>query len=294
MNLKKLYPFESHFHKLKKPSACRMHYIDEGKGEPIVMLHGNPTWSFYFRDLIKFLSPMYRCLAPDHIGCGLSDKPQKYTYNLEQHIENTLDWLKSLNIGHFHLIVHDWGGAIGMGIATRWPASIQSITVLNSAAFLCKKIPLRIALCRFPFIGPFAIKHLNIFVRAATWMATAQGLSNNVKEGYLFPYNNAQNRIAINAFVQDIPMEDSHPSYKVLEHIENNLWLIEQKPCLLAWGMKDFCFTPEFLSKWHNFFPGAQIQCYEGAGHYVLEDAGEDIFIDIRRFLLKNPIQNYC
>jgi len=125
-------------------------------------------------------------------------------------------------------------------------------------------------------------------------MATAQGLSNNVKEGYLFPYNNAQNRIAINAFVQDIPMEDSHPSYKVLEHIENNLWLIEQKPCLLAWGMKDFCFTPEFLSKWHNFFPGAQIQCYEGAGHYVLEDAGEDIFIDIRRFLLKNPIQNYC
>ncbi len=291
MDLKKIYPFESHFITLKTPVKCRLHYVDQGKGEPVVMLHGNPTWSFYFRNLIQFLSPMYRCLAPDHIGCGLSDKPQTYPYQLNQHIENTLHWLKELGIGRFHLVVHDWGGAIGMGIATRWPASIQSLTILNSAAFLSDQIPLRIALCRFPVLGPWAIKHLNIFARAATWMATTQTLPKDIKEGYLYPYNNAKNRVAINAFVQDIPMDENHPSYKTLQRIQENLWLINQKPCLLAWGMKDFCFTPDFLSQWRNFFPNAQLNCYENAGHYVLEDAKEAIHSNIRNFLLKNPFQ---
>lgn len=291
MDLKKIYPFESHFLRLKTPVKCRLHYVDQGKGEPVVMLHGNPTWSFYFRNLIQFLSPMYRCLAPDHIGCGLSDKPQTYPYQLNQHIENTLHWLKELGIGRFHMVVHDWGGAIGMGIATRWPASIQSLTILNSAAFLSDQIPLRIALCRFPVLGPWAIKHLNIFARAAIWMATTQKLPKNIKGGYLYPYNTPKNRIAINAFVQDIPMNENHPSHKTLQRIQENLWLINQKPCLLAWGMKDFCFTSDFLAQWRNFFPNAQLNCYENAGHYVLEDAKEAIHSNIRNFLLKNPFQ---
>ena len=170
MKLKEIYPFKPHFFTLPG-QKYRMHYVDEGSGETVVMLHGNPTWSFFYRNLIQFLKPMYRCLAPDHIGCGLSDKPQKYNYCLKQHIENTMQWLNGLNIGRFHLIVHDWGGAIGMGIATHWPASAQSLTILNSAAFLSDKMPLRIAACRIPFLGPWAIKHLNLFARSATYMA---------------------------------------------------------------------------------------------------------------------------
>ena len=289
--LKNLYPFKSHFYTLSSQQHCRLHYVDEGTDEAVVMLHGNPTWSFYYRHLIKFLKPMYRCLALDHIGCGFSDKPQKYNYCLQQHIENALEWLKGIKIGHFHLIVHDWGGAIGMGIATRWPASVQSLTILNSGAFLSDKIPLRIALCRLPFIGPWAIKHLNIFAKAATHMAVCHPLDGATKAGYLYPYNKTEYRVAINAFVQDIPMSPSHPTYEVLEQIQENLWLLEQKPCLLAWGMQDFCFTPAFLEQWQHYLPHATVHRFENAGHYVLEDAKDEINPLIRRFLLSHPLR---
>lgn len=284
-----LYPFVSRYFTLK--TGHRLHYIDEGRGETIVMLHGNPTWSFYYRNLVQYLKPMYRCLVPDHIGCGLSSKPQRYPYCLEQHIENTLLWLKNLNVGRFHLIVHDWGGAIGMGVATRWPASIQSMIILNSAGFLSDQMPLRITLCRIPLLGPWLIKYLNLFAKAATIMASQRRLSKKIKDGYLHPYNSPKNRVAINAFVQDIPMDDTHPSYKTLAQIQENLWLLEQKPCLLAWGMKDFCFTPEFLKRWQSIFPQATSICYDDAGHYVLEDAKDDLCPTIRKFLLKHPIQ---
>ena len=290
-DLSKLYPFKSHYIELDRGENIRMHYIDEGKGEPVVMLHGNPTWSFYYRDLVQYLKPYYRCLVPDHIGCGLSDKPLRYTYNLEQRIEDILQWLKDIKVGRFHLIVHDWGGAIGMGVAIRWPASVQSLTILNSAAFLSDQIPFRIALCRFPFLGSWAIRYLNLFAKAATWMATKNKLSTKVKQAYLFPYDTPEHRIAIDKFVQDIPLDDNHPSYEILKNIQDNLWLLEQKPCLLAWGMQDFCFTPHFLSEWRKFFPNAYIHCFEHAGHYVLEDAKEDIQPFIRKFLLKNPIE---
>lgn len=262
-----------------------MHYLDEGKGEPVVMFHGNPTWSFYYRHLIQALKPFARCLVPDHIGCGLSDKPEPYPYRLQTHIDNALLWLEALKIGRFHLIVHDWGGAIGMGIATRWPARVKTLTILNSAAFLSSHIPFRIALCRIPFLGPFFVKHLNLFAKAATWMATSQGLSNEIKKCYLLPYNSARHRVAVNAFVQDIPLSHKHPSYETLETIENNLWILANKPILIAWGMRDFCFNVHFLEEWRHRFPNAEVKCFETAGHYVLEDAQESINATIRRFL---------
>ena len=112
MSWEKHYPFKKHTFELSGQNV-RMNYIDEGSGETVVMLHGNPTWSFYYRDLVSYLKPMYRCLVPDHVGCGLSDKPKNYNYCLQQHIDNTIEWLKGIKVGHFHLIVHDWGGARG-------------------------------------------------------------------------------------------------------------------------------------------------------------------------------------
>ena len=283
----RLYPFQSHFFTLNEPKTCRLHYIDEGKGEIVVMLHGNPTWSFYYRNLVLHLKSDYRCLVPDHIGCGLSDKPQHYPYCLQRHIDNTLQWLKGMQVGRFHLVVHDWGGAVGMGIATRWPASVRSITILNSAAFLSQQMPLRIALCRTK-IGSWAIRYWNVFAKAATVMAVKTPLSPDVKFGYLYPYDSPQHRVAIDRFVQDIPVKESHPTRKVLKNIQDHLWLLTNKPCLIAWGMRDFCFTPEFLSVWQRYFPNAECYPFQNAGHYVLEDAKEEILPIIRRFIVKN------
>ncbi|MDR0647640.1 MAG: alpha/beta fold hydrolase [Puniceicoccales bacterium] len=296
-SIRSLYPFKSHYVTLRAPHANvthKLHYIDEGHGEPVVMLHGNPTWSFFYRNLVKNLNDFCRCLVPDHMGCGLSDKPQQYPYNLKTHIENTIQWLQSLSIGRFHLVVHDWGGAIGMGVATRWPARVKTLTILNSAAFLCDIIPFRIALCRFPLLGPWGIKHANLFAKCATYMASKKGLDAITKKAYLLPYQTSRERVAINAFVQDIPMDSRHPSYKTLEDIQNNLWILANKPSLLAWGMQDFCFTPHFLEKWKQFLPNAKTHCFDDAGHYVLEDASEEANEIIRKFIASHQSVDHC
>lgn len=282
--LAELYPFAHHFFPVDQ--NLQLHYVDEGEpqGEAVVMLHGNPTWSFYYRHLIRYLSPYYRCLALDHMGCGLSDKPQTYPYCLNQHIDNALRWLEHLALKSFHLVVHDWGGAIGMGIATQCPEKIRSLTILNSAGFLSKRMPYRIAFCRTCF-GAWSITHLNSFAQAATVMASVHPLHKNVKHGYLYPYRTVADRIAIQAFVQDIPMNPQHPSYALLESIQNRLPLLSNKPCLLAWGMKDFCFNSHFLMQWKTYFPNAQVQCYDTAGHYVLEDARSRVNQAILTFL---------
>ncbi|MDR0392694.1 MAG: alpha/beta fold hydrolase [Puniceicoccales bacterium] len=292
-----LYPFKSHYVALRTSQAnvtYKLHYIDEGQGEPVVMLHGNPTWSFFYRNLVKNLNDFCRCLVPDHMGCGLSDKPQYYPYNLKTHIENTIQWLQSLSIGRFHLVVHDWGGAIGMGVATRWPARVKTLTILNSAAFLCDHIPFRIALCRLPLLGICAVKYANLFAKCATSMASVKGLDAMVKKAYLLPYQAPRERVAIHAFIQDIPMSPKHPSYETLGDIQDNLWILANKPSLFAWGMQDFCFTPYFLERWKQFLPNAETRCFDDAGHYVLEDASEEANEVIRKFIAAHQSVDHC
>ncbi len=120
------------------PSGLRYHYIDEGQGPPVVMVHGNPSWSIYYRNLVEALRSTHRCIVPDHIGCGFSDKPDdsNYAYTLSQRIEDLESLLESLNLTEpITLVVHDWGGAIGMGYATRHPEKIARLVILNTAAF---------------------------------------------------------------------------------------------------------------------------------------------------------------
>ena len=131
--VKREYPFQSHYFNLE--DSQRLHYLDEGSGDVILMLHGNPTWSYYYRHLIKTLSKNYRVIAPDHIGCGLSSKPQDYNYNLSNHIHNVEKLIEKLGIKKFSLVVHDWGGAIGLGLATKYPSRLQKLIILNTAAF---------------------------------------------------------------------------------------------------------------------------------------------------------------
>jgi len=275
------YPFSSHYLNL---DDATMHYVDEGKGYPTLLLHGNPTWSFYYRNLINVLKVNYRCIAPDHIGCGLSDKPSNYDYTLEKHIGNIEKLINSLKIEKFNLIVHDWGGAIGMGVATKSPDKINSIVILNSGAFTFDFIPFRIAICKIPFFGEIAIRQFNLFVQAARYMATTQkgGLKGEVLRGYLFPYNNYKNRIAIHRFVQDIPMKPSHKSFLTLHNIEKGLGSLKNKKIVFIWGAKDFCFNTRFLKRWKEFFPNANDFVFEHAGHYVLEDASSEVIEKIQ------------
>lgn len=263
----------------------QLHYIDEGQGKAVIMLHGNPTWSFYYRNVIKALNKEFRCLAIDHIGCGLSDKPQDYPYSLKSHIENVLYWINKLNLDNFDLIVHDWGGAIGMGVARRIPHKIGKLVILNTAGFNTDRIPKRIAICRIPLIGDFIVRGLNGFALSALVMAAEKPLSKTVKRGYIFPYDNWAHRVGISKFVQDIPTKSSQETFKELTKIEKFLPQLKGQDLLIGWGLKDFCFDKNFLKKWTGFFPNAKVLVYENAGHYVLEDAKNSLIPEIKNFL---------
>lgn len=269
-----LYPFTSHYLDI---NGFKMHYIDEGSGPPFLMLHGNPTWSFFYRNIIKEISSTHRCIAPDHLGCGLSDKPQNYQYNLQNHLDNIIYLIEQLNITKFNLIVHDWGGTIGMGLAGLYPDKINKIIVLNSTAFVDPDIPKRINILRLPLLGEIAIRKFNVFARYATFMATEKGLSETVLRGFLFPYDNYHNRIAIHRFVKDIPMTKRDSSFSLLQEIERRLSLLKDKQMLILWGAKDFCFNVHFYNRWKAFFPDAKYYLFENGGHYLLEDEMDKI-----------------
>lgn len=287
--LREEYPFSSHFftQNYKRDLQCNQHYLDEGSGPVVVLLHGNPTWSFYFRNLIIHLRSLgFRCIVPDHIGCGLSDKPEDYPYILERRIADVERLIEHLAIGKFSLVVHDWGGAIGMGLAGKNPEKVNRIAIMNSAAFRSKRIPASIAFLRIPVLGKFLIRGLNMFSGMAINMAVKIPLSPVVKAGLLFPYRSWGNRVAVWNFVKDIPMNASHVSYATLAAIESNLELFKDKRIGLFWGKQDFCFNDYFLKKWLQFFPNAKQHLYKKAGHYVLEDAKKAIIPEIGKFLL--------
>lgn len=272
-NLEKFYPFRSHFLQLGNHN---LHYVDEGSGQPILMLHGNPTWSFYYRNLVAAFSGNFRTVVPDHMGCGFSDKPQDYDYSLETHINNAYKLIKFLGLKDIILVVHDWGGAIGFGLVTRYPELFSKIVILNTAAFPSEHIPQRINLLRQGKFGEFLTRKFNLFAWPATFMTTKKKLPSVIKSGYLLPYDSWDNRIAVARFVQDIPMEKNHKTWKTLEDIEKKLKTLPQ-PKMILWGGLDFCFNHHFFEKWVEIYPDAEAHWYGNAGHYVLEDELDDV-----------------
>ncbi|MAX16883.1 MAG: alpha/beta hydrolase [Nitrospina sp.] len=256
------------------------------------MLHGNPTWSFYYRNLILGLKDSYRCVVPDHMGMGFSDKPQYYPYTLSQHIDNLEKLLDYLKLENITLVVHDWGGPIGMGFAVRHPERIKRLVIFNTAAFLSPEIPLSLKLCRLPVFGAIAIRGFNAFARTAIYWACKkqERMVRKVRAGYLKPYGSYADRVATLRFVQDIPMNEDSPSYSVLQNIEENLNLFSSHPVKIIWGAQDFVFNEHFLNRWKEIFPQAEIHRIEDAGHYVVEDAHEYILPLMKEFFYKNPI----
>jgi pimeloyl-ACP methyl ester carboxylesterase len=283
-----LYPFESHYVGVGGTTpGIRMHYVDEGEGRPVLLVHGNPTWSFHWRRSICELREQHRCIAPDHIGCGLSDKPQDYDYRLARRIDDLCSLIERLDLNDVTLVAQDWGGAIGLGAAVRMPERFSRFVLLNTAAFRSDRMPWRIRVCRTPVLGTLAVRGANAFVRAALSMAMEHPdrLSAEERAGIAAPYDSWANRVAVQRFVEDIPMAAGHPSYSTLVEIEHGLKKIAARPVQLIWGMRDWCFTPWFLERFLEFFPKAEVQRIDDAGHWVMEDAPDDVIGNVMRFL---------
>ena len=289
------YPFASHFLDL---GGIRYHYLDEGSGEPIVMLHGNPTWSYFYRRLVPALRDAYRVIVPDHLGCGLSDKPDdsQYTYTLSRRVKDFQALLHHLRIERdLTLVLHDWGGIIGLAYAMRRPERIKRLIILNTAAFHLpqgKRLPWSLRLFRNPLLGPFLVRGLNAFCRgAAKHCCTRRPMPPEVRQAYLAPYDSWKHRIAILRFAQDIPLQPGDGCYELVSEIQRNLTRFREVPMLICWGEKDFVFDKDFLAEWMRHFPQAEVHRFPDAGHYVLEDASEEIIPLVKSFLQRHPLE---
>ncbi|MAF66176.1 MAG: alpha/beta hydrolase [Planctomycetes bacterium] len=280
------FPFQPRW--LETP-AGRLHYVDEGPREaaPLVCVHGNPTWAFYFRRVIAALSGRHRVIALDHLGCGRSDKPADWAYRLEGHVQHLERLLVELDLQRVTLLVHDWGGAIGLGAAVRQSDRIARLSIQNSAAFPFDRIPLRIDLCRTPLVGQALIRGLGAFSRAACRMAIErrERMTPAVRHGYLAPYDSWEHRIAVWKFVADIPMTPRHPSFATLAAIDEALPVLRDRPAQIVWGERDWCFTPAFRRAWEERLPDAEVHAVADAGHLLLEDAHEQVLPWLSAFL---------
>ena len=286
-----LYPWTSHYH--VQAGGHRLHYLDEGSADdqPVVMVHGNPTWSFYYRNLVNDLKSGHRCLVPDHVGMGLSDRPDDahYAYTLQSRVDDLGHWLDAVEPERpIDLIVHDWGGAIGMSWAVRHPERVRRIVLLNTWAFNIPEgegLPASLKFARTG-LGGFLINRFNAFSGLAVRMATEKKLNKDVAKGLVAPYQGSPaQRLATLRFVQDIPLSETDPAWSVLDETDTKLPALTEKPTLIIWGAKDFVFNDKVLALWKQKLPKAQVEYLKNAGHYVLEDAPETIVPKVKAWL---------
>lgn len=284
-----LYPFQG---KTLDVGGARMHYLDEGQGAPVLMVHGNPSWSFYYRNLAKELRGTHRVIVPDHIGCGLSEKPgdAAYEYTLKRRVDDLETLMDHLKIQEpITLVVHDWGGMIGFAWASRHPEKIKNIVVLNTAAFFLpatKPLPVALRVCRDSMVGEWLVRGANAFSVAASFVGCKRNpMDARLRAAYQAPYDSWESRIATCRFVQDIPLVPEDKAYQVVDEVQAGLERFKGVPMLICWGELDFVFDKHFLAEWRQRFPEATVESFPDAGHYVLEDAADEVIPAVKAFL---------
>jgi pimeloyl-ACP methyl ester carboxylesterase len=290
------YPFQPHA--FVHPDGLTQSYLDEGPrdGEVVLMLHGNPSWSYYWRKLVLGLRDKYRCLVPDHIGMGLSDKPsdEDYAYTLQSRIDDLERLLDGLGItGPVTLAVHDWGGMIGFGWALKHSARVRRLVVLNTGAFplpAAKPMPWQLKLGRDSWLGTLLIRGFNAFAAGAARDGVVTTMPAAVRRAYEAPYDTWANRISTLRFVQDIPLAPGDRAWALVEASGKKLPDYADRPAFLGWGLRDFVFDKHFLEGFRAALPRAEEHVFEDAGHYVLEDKAGVLVPAIRAFLNKNPL----
>lgn len=295
------YPFKGQQFAVRP--GINMHYLDEGPrdADPVVMVHGNPSWSYYYRRLVSALSgtdagPCYRCIVPDHVGMGLSDKPTdaEYSYTLESRIDDLDALLNHLEVNQkVTLVVHDWGGMIGFGWAMRHPDIVRRLVILNTAAFPLpegKPLPWQLNLVRNTRLGAFMVRGFNAFAYGAATQGVMRKMPADERRALLSPYNSWHNRIGTLRFVQDIPLKAGDPGYDIVANSAQHLHQFADRPAIACWGLKDFVFDKDFLDGFRQRLPQLDVHAWDDAGHYVLEDAHERIIPLVQDFLTRHPL----
>lgn len=275
-----------------------MSYLDEGPrdGEVVVMLHGNPSWSYYWRRLVAGLGDRYRCIVPDHVGMGLSDKPDDahYDYTLQSRVDDVAALLRHLGItGPVTLAVHDWGGMIGFGWALSHAPQVKRLVITNTAAFplpQAKAMPWQLSLGRDSRFGAFIIRAFNAFSSGASFLGVETKMPADVRRAYVSPYDSWAHRISTLRFMQDIPLAPGDKAWSLVAEAGRRLPEFADRPAFLGWGLKDFVFDRHFLAGFRAALPQAEVHAYEDAGHYVLEDKPGLVPL-IRDFLDRHPLQ---
>ena len=271
------YPFESRYF---TTPAGRMHYVDEGSGDPIVFVHGNPVWSFVYRHLIKSLRSNYRCIAPDYIGFGLSDKPSEWSYLPEDHAKNLDQLLESLDLQKITLVINDWGGPIGMSYAINHPERIRNIVVTNSWLWPVDSDWYYQAFSGFMGgpVGEWLTRHFNFFVQTFTVLVygNKRKLTPEIHQHYIRPFANPEERKGMWVFPKRII-----DSTGWLASLRANIGLLKNKNVLIAWGMNDIAFRENELNTWRQIFPEARVVRYPDAGHFLAEEKPEELTAEI-------------
>ena len=290
------YPFDPK--RIAIRDGIALSYLDEGPrdGEVVVMLHGNPSWSYYWRHLVLGLRDRYRCIVPDHVGMGLSDKPDDaaYRYTLQSRVDDLETLLAKLGIdGPVTLAVHDWGGMIGMGWAMRHPLRVKRWVVLNTAMFTlpaAKPMPWQLSLGRDTKLGALAIRGFNAFSGIASHVGVERRMPAAVRRAYVAPYDTWEHRIATLRFVQDIPLREGDPAWDLVSAGGRALPSFAHRPAFIGWGLRDFVFDRHCLETFTRAWPKAEVQAFDDANHYVLEDKHEVLVPAIRTFLDTHPL----
>jgi len=290
------YPFEPKA--FAHANGLTQSFLDEGPrdGEVVLMLHGNPSWSFYWRHLVLGLRDKYRCIVPDHMGMGLSDRPDDshYAYTLQSRIDDLEALLQQLGInGPVTLAVHDWGGMIGFGWALKHSDRVKRLVILNTSAFplpQAKRMPWRLRLGRDSKVGGWAIRRFNLFAGGAARFGTTRKLDPDVRRAYSAIYDGWDDAISTLRFMQDIPLAPGDRAWPLVEAAGLALPGYSDRPAFLGWGLRDFVFDKHFLAGFRKALPQAEVHAYKDAGHYILEDKHEELVPAIRVFLDSHPI----
>ena len=275
------YPFSPHYLELE---AGRMHYVDEGEGAPVLMLHGNPTWSFLYRHLIRHLSSRYRCVAPDYLGFGLSDKPAGWSYHPRDQAAAVETLIERLDLADITLVVHDWGGPIGLSCALQQPDRVKRIVLMNTWMWPLNDKP-RFVLFSKGLGGPvgrFLIERYNFFARVVLPLCFGRWsrLSQSAYRHYTAPLDRPAARKGSWVFARELVGASTW-----LEQCWRQREKLAGKPALILWGMKDPAFRQAELARWQSLWPTAQVEHLPTVGHYVPEELGPSLGGRVASFL---------
>ncbi|MBO4619090.1 MAG: alpha/beta fold hydrolase [Victivallales bacterium] len=281
---KNLYPYDPNW--MTTSQGHRIHYVNFGRGTPVVLLHGHLTWTFYYRDLIPLLATTgHHAIAVDQLGYGLSDHPEKWSYRLQDHLQNFTQLMDDeLKLPQFDLVMQGWGSTIGLNYAIAHPDKIRRIVLLSGTVFP-SQLPNGYTLLRLPIIGKFLAQNQNFLTRSLTG-EHAKHLPQVVKDGYLAPYEKRSDRAAMASFVEDLPFSEKHPTWQLYHNIEMQIGTLAKKPFLILWGEKDTIIPMDIFHHWQKLLPNALALSFPDAGHLLLEDEPTDVPPLITRFLL--------